>query len=178
MADGSPAAGARVAARGTTSVLRDRPKEGSGCVLFTKTDSAGRYTFPTVPAGVYRIIVGGKAGHTVVKNQTVKAAQALEVNLKLARVYTVSGKVQMSVYPKATGRLQVHVYLRGDEVSSGSKVQDDGSFRCEGVEKGEYTVTVYSFGQGLDRKFQNNKLKAKIEITGDTMDLLIRPEFK
>ncbi len=70
------------------------------------------------------------------------------------------------------------MYLGGGGINSGSKVEDDGSFTCEGVAKGKYTVTVYSWGQNLDRKFHNNKLKAKIEITGDTTDLLIRPEFK
>ena len=67
-----------------------------------------------MPAGVYSISVRGKAGHAVLKKQTVKAGLHLtNVNLNLERVYTVSGKVDMSVYPKTTGRMQVHAYLGG-----------------------------------------------------------------
>lgn len=178
-ADGLPAAGVQVSATGRTLALRDRPKEKSSCNLSTATDSAGRFTFPTVPAGVYSISVRGKAGHAVVKKQTVKAALPLiDVNLKLERVYTVSGKLDMSVFPKATGHRQIYVYLSGGRSNSGSDVADDGSFTWEGVAKGKYSVAVYCWGQNIDRKYQNGKLKAKIEITGDTTDLLIRPEFK
>ena len=44
------------------------------------------------------------------------SAPLTDVNLKLERVYTVSGKLDMSVFPKATGRLQVHVHLGGDGI--------------------------------------------------------------
>jgi len=139
----------------------------------SRTDDAGDYRLPGLTAGYYLVQVGGR-GDTVsinlqappvtygaiyypratdrddaskVKVTAGSVVRGIDVRVRSAPTYTISGVVVDSAPPSTSVRYSVGFAFSGGGTAT-AQAQRDGSFAFHGMGSGEYTLTASATDEG------------------------------
>jgi hypothetical protein len=177
LADGSPASSVEVVASGSISPMPDKPKSRSQARVTTFTDEFGRFGFKKVVAGDYHIRVRAASGYGRTPKLVVQGGLPLtDVMLKLQKVYTLKGKVDVSVYPKKVDYM--YIQFTGAGESRGTRVgSETGEFRMTGLPRGEYKVQISCWGS-TSADYRTASGGQPVLLNRDIKDLKITPVFK
>ena len=132
---------------------------GSGRIQATRTDSKGRYRFPAVPSGVYKIAAEkngwvlreysapGRPGRAVpleVRSERPFAG----IDVRLERAATLVGRVRDEAGEPVSGahvvlhRLRYGPSGKGLTPAGGAQTDDRGEYRLHNIQPGEYLLAA------------------------------------
>ena len=143
-ADGSSGGRCEIELRGTPTRAGVADVEAS-VQLDSASDDDGVFDFEHVPAGVYNVSAKshtGRAGRVGV--QVVAGVPAGPIELRLRRMYSVSGTVELKAFGEEVDWAWLELVpedeaSRGDDLSASAR---DGEFKVRRVASGRYSVTV------------------------------------
>ncbi|MEE2886865.1 MAG: carboxypeptidase-like regulatory domain-containing protein [Planctomycetota bacterium] len=142
---GAPAVAVQVKAKGRTAGVSEKaqPRSSEDFVL---TDQQGRFEFDSLPLGTYRLEVKDRrSGYGAITGIEVQAGGVLGgLSINLQKVYSVSGRVDLSVVDRESPRAWKYLQFRTDyDLTTGSGgVRKDGKFRIRGLLPGTYKAMV------------------------------------
>lgn len=145
LSTGAPAKSIKVKAHGRTDGASEKAKPRTS-VAFVLTDQQGRFEFDKLPKGTYRLEASDRlGGYGSSEDVTVLSGGLVPgVNITLAKVHTVSGRVDLSVLGDQPPRWS---YLRlrqdGGTMEESTGVRQNGSFRVRGLPPGVYKVSIF-----------------------------------
>jgi hypothetical protein len=123
----------------------------------TTTDASGRYEFANLPeSGKYQVsaIYNGTAAYFPISNKYVPSALGApipDVNLTLARSYSLTGHIDLGTDGNSAGAGEVQVRVvastSGQTISTAS-TQANGDFTASGLPAGSYQVYLHYTGTG------------------------------
>lgn len=181
LVDGSPAASIEVRAQGVVrAAVGTDSKDQASASAQELTDDRGNFEFTAIPAGTYVLNVNDKRGHGRSEVEVVAGVPRRGTEIRLQRVFSVSGNVDMSVFGK-----QPYEWAWMQFVSkSGSGSQDrrwanlakDGSFTAETMLPGRYEIelTAMTRRPGTENEHDQQQYEADpIDVDGDVTGLTL-----
>jgi len=156
-------------------VLRGDAKGGGDVRLQSETDSRGYFAFENVPVGESYTVEagtfgGGESRHRgVVSGVAVEAGLRAEVDVRVVRTVSVSGRIDLAVFgdPRPRGvwmrfRRRQPDGERADDETFGRCDVDAGTFSADRLLPGTYDVEIHAWGEGRD--YEEMKSQAPIVV--------------
>ena len=142
----------------------------------TITDKNGRFEFKQLVVGIYSVSVQGTSGWGQKAGIAVEAGLAqTDVRVQLERVYTIQGKVDLSVYPKTEKADYIYIWFNAKNSrgggNRGSRVSNTtGEFTVSGLPKGTYNAQISRWGSS-DTNYRNGHLAQPLTVDRDLKNL-------
>lgn len=180
-ANGDPAAGVRVRASGKAM---EPGATAKSAVSLCMTDSRGRYQFERLASAAYLVEVQDRTGHGAVTADVRAGSRLRGIDISLASVHVVAGKVNLDVFGEAKPRwCYLQFERQGSEAGSqeGASVRRSGNFRARALPSGTYKVSLMVPGRGADgsRQVEMLEVAETIVVAGeDQKDVVLTPRPK
>jgi len=181
-ADGSPAASVQVRASGKVKVLLDQPKTISQSRMHAISDQQGRFEFKQLPAGTFELGVEGASGWGRSKGLAVEGGLTLsDVRIQLEKVFTIRGKVDLSVYPEIAKSDYMYIWFREEKNRGGNRGNrvnsTTGEFTVTGLPRGKYTAQISNWGNA-NEAYRTGHTTQLLMVDRDLTAITIRPTFQ